>query len=698
MDKSLKPLDSDDRIDDPVLEEHRVNEQKVNEQKVNAHTGNDHTGNDDTLEIQTLDDPKLRRPSWRAIALALALLTIQTGLLIYRAASESYTRNEHAHLAAGVSHLEFGNYDLFRVNPPLVRTLAALGPWFRGYRADWSMFSSRPELRSEFAMGWMFVYANRDQCYDQLFLARLSTLWLVPLGGYFLWLWSRQIWGATGAWLSLCLWVFSPNMLAHGSLIAPDAGSAALGLISLYAMWHWFRTPTYGGAYATGLLLGLALLTKFTLLLWIPILNLLVGLRWVAAWFRPAVPPQHLMGQWLMILVLAWVVINLGYTFCEFGKPLGKFEFISQAFTNGPDPSETGVAQVGNRFADTWLGKVPVPLPKALLMGIDIQKWDFESQMNSYLCGEWKKGGWWYYYLVALAIKEPLGVWLLLLLASGAGGLQLVSAAGTVLGRRSKTAVSPAKTVETESALSGSGHAESVAAGEPLTRWLLRWLVPGLALGMVLVFVSLQTGINHHLRYVLGGLPFVYLLCGGVGPWFDRSGVWQKLLIGALVMWAMVSSLLVYPHSLAYFNEAIGGPSRGRFYLDNSNIDWGQDFLNLKRWVEQHPARRPLFISLASDFANPPPREWKFPPVPSVNDLHQALEDPGGDQPGLVPGWYVICVTNAVSQHERYDWLSQRQPIEEIGWSILVYELNESDIREIENALLAEQAAVLPGN
>lgn len=60
---------------------------------------------------------------------------------------------------------------------------------------------------------------------------------------------------------------------------------------------------------------------------------------------------------------------------------------------------------------------MPVPLPKSYVTGIDLQKSDFERKMPSHLGGEWRMGGWWYYYLYALAIKVPLGAWMLVLLA-----------------------------------------------------------------------------------------------------------------------------------------------------------------------------------------------------------------------------------------------------------------------------------------
>ena len=36
---------------------------------------------------------------------------------------------------------------------------------------------------------------------------------------------------------------------------------------------------------------------------------------------------------------------------------------------------------------------------------------------------------------------------------------------------------------------------------------------------------------------------------------------------------------------MSYFNELVGGPRNGRYYLINSNIDWGQDlfFLGAKQ-------------------------------------------------------------------------------------------------------------------
>lgn len=54
-----------------------------------------------------------------------------------------------------------------------------------------------------------------------------------------------------------------------------------------------------------------------------------------------------------------------------------------------------------------------------------MQKSRIEQGSHSYLLGTWKHGGWWYYYLAALAVKIPLGVWILFGLACRARLIRL---------------------------------------------------------------------------------------------------------------------------------------------------------------------------------------------------------------------------------------------------------------------------------
>jgi len=63
----------------------------------------------------------------------------------------------------------------------------------------------------------------------------------------------------------------------------------------------------------------------------------------------------------------------------------------------------------------------------------------------------------------------------------------------------------------------------------------------------------------------------------------------MRTLVAASFCWLVASSLWVYPHSLSYANELIGGPLNGSKHLLGSNVDWGQDLLYFKRgWYTSH--------------------------------------------------------------------------------------------------------------
>ena len=47
-------------------------------------------------------------------------------------------------------------------------------------------------------------------------------------------------------------------------------------------------------------------------------------------------------------------------------------------------------------------------------------------------------------------------------------------------------------------------------------------------------------------------------------------------------------TILVFPHYLSYFNIVAGGPNEGHRWLNDSNLDWGQDLPGLKEYMEKN--------------------------------------------------------------------------------------------------------------
>jgi 4-amino-4-deoxy-L-arabinose transferase-like glycosyltransferase len=574
------------------------------------------------------------------------LLLMHAALLAWGAGRHSPTFDEPPHLAAGISHWQFGRFELYRVNPPLVRMVAALPVLAVGAKSDWTEFYERPGVRPVFQIGKEFVAANGQRSFWLFTLARWACIPFSLLGGYICFRWARELYGDLAGFLALSLWCFSPNIIAHGQLITPDVAATALGVTAAYVFWKWLKAPVWSRALLAGLVLGLAELAKMT---WI----ILFGL-WPLLWFFWNCSHADTRLSWrtwrrqtpqlIGILVIALYVLNLGYGFDGSFRKLQDFQFVSQTLSGAELVSYGN----GNRFADSWLGAVPVPFPKNYLLGMDVQKRDFESfSRPSYLRGEFRDRGWWYYYLYAAAVKVPLGTWLLLLLVL------------VILGRQATP-----------------------------TKWQDHTilLLPAVA---VFSLVSSQTVFSHHFRYVLPVFPFVFIAISRVASAAIARGRKTALVTAAALLWSVGSSLWVYPHSLSYFNELAGGPSGGHAHLIHSNIDWGQDLLYLKRWLDEHPEARPLHLAYYGCFDPAVVGiEYTLPPAASSDDND-------GSEPALFqPGWYAVSVNFlrgypwpapdgrggwVYLEKNAYSDLRGFRPVTRAGYSIYVYHVTESE-------------------
>ncbi|MFQ5730907.1 MAG: ArnT family glycosyltransferase [Planctomycetaceae bacterium] len=551
------------------------------------------------------------------------------------------------------------------------------------YQTDWRRFTGRPMVRDEFYVGSDFFAANGESAFWYFTLVRWACIPFSLLGAWVCYLWGRDLYGATAGLLAAALWCFSPNILAHGAMITPDVGSAALGVLAGYLFWRWLREPSWTWAVLAGIALGLAELTKFT---WV-VLFVLWPLLWVVYRRTSGAPRAWRLeaGQLGLVALLAVYAINAGYGFEGSFTRLGDFEFVSETL-GGPEQDRAG--PTGNRFRDSWRAGVPVPVPRNYVSGIDVQKRDFERGKRSYLRGEWKQGGWWYYYVYALLVKVPVGTWVLFTLA-GCVSLQSLRSG---ISADTETPEQP-----------GS----SEAAGPRPTSWRdeLVLLAPA---AVVLVLVSSQTGFNHHLRYVLPAFPFAFVWISKVArhvhwgrkaPGADASGSpndagpnargapgrWFTVVVCAALLWSVGSSLWVYPHSLSYFNEPAGGPMNGHAHLVDSNIDWGQDLLYLKDWYDEHPEARPFHLAYFGMF-NPQFAgfEYRLPP-----------ETPH-------PGWYAVSV-NFLKGMQFSTWNGERrreligpkrcvyfqhfEPVARAGYSIYIYHVTLDEANRVRRKL-----------
>lgn len=567
----------------------------------------------------------------------LAILLAHGTLVAFLAIRNAPNVDETAHLAAGLSHWSLGSFDLYRVNPPLIRMIATLPLLGSMPNTDWKVLSETAQHydRPEFLAGHRLVTANGYTSFWYFTLARWALLPVSLMGGAVCYFWAKELYGWRSGLMSCAMWSFCPNLLSWGASINPDVGATAFGVLSNWLFWRWLRRPSWGTSIVAGIGLGAVELTKSS---WVVLFGL-----WPCLWMLwRLLPASKLDGktmcrnqprgiQLILILFLGIYLLNLGYGFEQTGVALGDYQFISQAFGGR-------YAHVSpmNRFGETWLGWLPVPVPRNYLRGIDVQLFDFEKGKWSYLRGEQRLGGWWFYYVYAMLVKTPLGFI----------GLGFVAMALMIIHPRE---------------FSSRAATEFVLAAPVV---------------IILCLLSSQTGFNRYLRYALPVYPFLYISCSRVAILFLCENRILKCIVTLLFAGGVISSLWVYPHSQSYFNSVVGGPNGGHRHLLDANIDWGQDVLLLTEWANQHPEARPLFAELSTSI--------DFKTLGLDADYVSSLmsSNLNSSSPQFPAGWYAIGI-NDLMGYRRYgqvNTLSQsfrsETPIARIGYSIYIYRVH----------------------
>ena len=480
------------------------------------------------------------RPAW-AVPVLLSLMGLNCLLSL---SVKSPTVDEFAHLPAGYYYWKTGDFSLYAKNPPLIRLLCAL-PLLplnlspvdteRSYQAwgDW-----RP---------WMFgTHFMRENAgiYDRtFFLGRLPVVFLTLLLGWYVFRWAKELYGPRGGLLSLLLYSFSPNMLAHGRLVTTDVGLTCFMFMAVYYYWRSFYRKGHGGWIGAGICLGLSMMSKFTSLLLLPIFALLLL---IGAWngrasagpftfsftdqLRPVCLGRLCDGglRLFLIVIIALLMTNLGYGF------KGSLRSIRDT---------THESRFFEKIAESPLGRVPIPLPRAYLEGLDQQKLDAEEgEFLNYLRGRFSTKGWWYYFLYAFLVKTPIALHVVILICVWLSARKW-----------------------------GTSREDAFL------------IIPIFLVFFAFSFFNqLQVG----LRYVLPAFPFLFVWVGRLGRLELRKPA-LRWGLALLLLGYVVSSVSVFPDYLAYFNGWAGGPGNGHRHLLDSNLDWGQDLKRLKGYMDQ---------------------------------------------------------------------------------------------------------------
>ncbi len=526
------------------------------------------------------------------LALIAALRIVSTYTVL------SHTVDEPIHLGAGMEWLDHGTMTGDVSHPPLARVLSAIGPWLAGER--WMATGNTTTDGTE--------VLGRDSHYDRMLaLARLGELPFFLLACAVVFLWGNRTGGPLAGLIATFLFTTIPPVLAHAGQVTTDMAATAFTVAGAYAGLLWAERPDRRRTVALGVVVGLGLIAKYSVLVFLPAI-------WVAMylchWRGLRAVPGQLREHWrpaVAAAAIACLVIWAGFRF-SFGTP--------------------GFAQV------------PLPAPRFFDGLHDI--WEHNQNGHaSYILGTRHHFGVWYFFPVTLAVKTPLAMLLLVgwsLWASLRKPLKVMRFSFPNAGKPQLQG-QPPRDSSWRSFMTKLSGIRRMRVSAPL------------AYCAAILAIAMSSRINIGVRHVLPIYAGMSVIAGaGAAMLLRRSrGRWASLVLFALFGWQVFSGALAHPDYLSYTNEITRG--RPQDFVAESDLDWGQDMHRVGDFLKKAGATEVAFTPYNVTYLE---AGHAFPKVTPSDWYHAS------------PGWNVVSLSGwKVYNHP--GWIGNRQPEFRIG-------------------------------
>jgi len=273
------------------------------------------------------------------------LLALLAALLLHGAWAVGPTYDEHFYIASGYAYLQDGDFSLNREHPPLLKLIAGAGLLFFDdlrFPSDWA---NRVDYPTSF-----FYRLNADTLDRNLFAARVGLCLLTVLAAWVLYRSSRALFGVAGGVVSLLLFAFNPNVLAHGRLAALDAGTGTFLFLSVVTFAAALREPRPSTRLTAGVVFGLAQLAKFTSLVLIP---LYAAVALACAWRERSWRPMATL-LWTSAAGLGVFAAGYGFEAVARNEAWGNPRYVVAG--EGEPASEPGPGELAERLSSAAAG------------------------------------------------------------------------------------------------------------------------------------------------------------------------------------------------------------------------------------------------------------------------------------------------------------------------------------------------------
>jgi hypothetical protein len=492
----------------------------------------------------------LHRAATAAAAAALVLLSVH--LVRDHARDDSLSADEPVHILSGWLEVSGRNAIVNIEHPPVAKTLAGLS--LRSLPLAPAPASIPMGIRfTEYGHGFLFENSISPDVIAAA--ARAPFRWVLAVLLATVFAAAAVRYGAAPALFALALVALDPNFIAHAGVVHTDVGAALGFLLAVAAAEAARRRPTVLRIAGASVALGLALATKFSAILLLPIL---------LVQFLIAARREERPGRAALLALVHLAAISAGALVVVLA--------IYAPLTARMDPEqqrqvihEMVAGRGAPRLSAAIESLVPLSRPLAHYLGglASVVRQSAVGGGVNFLAGKTSVHGFPAYFLVAFALKSTIAFLAVTLVV-------LVSFVRrrAVYSEEARLFLLPVAVIF----LSSIGSAYNIGIRHMLP------VYPFLSLSGAAVFARLAGNARARGRTSLAAAALA--------------------LLPALTA---VELLRIHPHELSYFNALAGGPVEGRRILSDSNVDWGLDLKRLARELTRRHAPAATIVYFGGD-------------------------------------------------------------------------------------------------
>jgi hypothetical protein len=464
----------------------------------------------------------------RLLTALLALLFF--ALYLSTIINKSATFDEPIIIASGNYYLTHYNNRINAENPPFLKSLLALPTMFINITSAKTnpnlFYTCNPNL--SFKYGSNFLYSNNYNII--LLLSRSINIIITILFAFSIYLSIKYLLkDRILSLLCVILFLIQPNIIANGRLATLDIGVAMLMFGSSILLYKYYHSLHKKWLIYTGVILALALLSKYTAILLIPIILIQVLILFL-------INKEKRVRNTLLILFILCIISSITICLFYFNSNY-KLLLFNRPFNS---------SLINTVLNNVITSKIPILLPTDYLKGLDIVSTINSTGYSTVFWGNFYKEAVnvWYYYIVVMLVKIPIPILIFTIFGS-----------------------------------------ICILIKHYRNKHLFFFLVPPI---IIFICFSFFTDRQLGIRYILPIFPYIIIATAyGINVLNNYKYKFAKYASYLFILWIIFESFSVYPNYLTYFNQFVGGSKNGYKYFADSNLDWGQDLPSVKKWLKK---------------------------------------------------------------------------------------------------------------